>query len=182
VEEKLERDARKFYRNPEWRRRWIVIPLIWILGVIYFSAAAVYMYNWVGDKIFDRQKNLKFLRITAVKGRMLYDIKHFEVVGGQPVKLEFVNPDVMAHNLVIVKPNAIEAVGLAADRMLADPEEVEIGQYIPKSDAVLFHTKMILPNSTETLRFNAPKDSGAYPYLCTFPGHWRTMKGTMTVK
>ena len=182
MEEDLEGDTTKFYMNPERRRRWIVFPLVWILGVIYFSAAAVYMYNWVGDKIFDRQKNLKFLRITAVKGGMLYDIKHFEVVGGQPVKLEFINTDGMAHNLVIVKPNAIEAVGLAADRMLADPEQGEIGQYIPESDAVLFHTEMILPNSTETLRFNAPKDPGTYPYICTFPGHWRTMKGAMTVK
>ena len=72
MEEDLEGDTTKFYRNPERRRRWIVSLLVWILGVIYFSAAALYMYNWVGDKIFDRQKNLKFLRITAVKGGMLY--------------------------------------------------------------------------------------------------------------
>ena len=23
---------------------------------------------------------------------------------------------------------------------------------------------------------------GAYPYICTFPGHWRIMQGVLTVK
>ncbi len=30
--------------------------------------------------------------------------------------------------------------------------------------------------------FTAPKEPGEYPYVCTFPGHWRLMKGVMTVE
>ena len=39
------------------------------------------------DAQFDQQKNLKVVRITTVKERMLYDLTRFEVDAGQPVKL-----------------------------------------------------------------------------------------------
>ena len=134
------------------------------------------------DAQFDSQKNLKVVRITAVKERMLFDITRFEVKAGQPVKLEFINPDATAHNLVIVKPGAGEEVGLAATLMAADPEKAKSGQYIPKSDKVLFHTRMVPPISGASLRFMAPTIPGNYPYICTFPGHWTIMKGVMVVK
>jgi putative heme-binding domain-containing protein len=31
------------------------------------------------------------------------------------------------------------------------------------------------------LRFNAPKEPGVYPYVCTFPGHWVVMNGLLVV-
>jgi len=31
------------------------------------------------------------------------------------------------------------------------------------------------------LRFTAPDKPGEYPYICTFPGHWRIMQGVMKV-
>ena len=127
-------------------------------------------------------KGLKIVKIAAVKERMLYDITRFEVKAGQPVKLEFVNPDATPHNLVIVKPGTGDSVGLAATRMAADPVQAKSGQYIPKTDNVLFHTKMVPPIAGETLRFMAPKAPGNYPYICTFPGHWTIMKGVMVVK
>ena len=134
------------------------------------------------DAQFDTQKNLKVVRITAVKERMLYDITRFEVKAGQPVKLEFINPDATPHNLVIVKPGSGDEVGLAATLMATDPEKAKSGQYIPKSDKVLFHTRMVPPISGASLRFMAPTDPGEYPYICTFPGHWTIMKGVMVVK
>ena len=134
------------------------------------------------DAQFDSQKNLKVVRITTIKERMLYDVTRFEVKAGQPVKLEFINPDATPHNLVIVKPGSGDEVGLGATRMAADPELAKSGQYIPKSDKVLFHTKMVPPIAGETLRFMAPTKPGQYPYVCTFPGHWTIMKGVMVVK
>ena len=113
---------------------------------------------------------------------MLYDVTRFEVEAGQPVKLEFINPDATPHNLVIVKPGTGDEVGLAATRMAADPELAKSGQYIPMTDKVLFHTKMVPPIAGETLRFMAPTEPGEYPYICSFPGHWTIMKGMMVVK
>jgi hypothetical protein len=30
-------------------------------------------------------------------------------------------------------------------------------------------------------RFTVPARTGSYPYVCTFPGHWRTKNGLMQV-
>ncbi|MCH8962102.1 MAG: hypothetical protein IH820_12455 [Bacteroidetes bacterium] len=35
--------------------------------------------------------------------------------------------------------------------------------------------------SDDPLTFTAPTEPGDYPYVCTFPGHWRTMQGVMQV-
>jgi len=37
------------------------------------------------------------------------------------------------------------------------------------------------PGESFTLEFSAPEEPGDYPYVCTFPGHWRGMNGTMRV-
>ncbi|NRB73994.1 MAG: hypothetical protein HRU46_06520, partial [Verrucomicrobiales bacterium] len=54
--------------------------------------------------------------------------------------------------------------------------------FVPKSDKILHHSKLLEPNTSETMRFHAPKTPGVYPYVCTFPGHWIIMKGEMVVK
>ena len=174
--------SEEFFKNAKWRRRWIIIPLASLTAGIYGFIFSKKLFYWVKNKEFDQQKGLKIIRISAVKERMLYDLKQFEVRAGQPVKLEFVNPDAISHNLVIIRPGTEEAVGLEVNRMIADPKQIEIGQYIPETDAILFHTEMVPPNSGETLRFIAPRKPGNYPYICTFPGHWTIMKGVMVVK
>ena len=134
------------------------------------------------DAEFDTKKNLKVVKISSIKERMLFDVTRFEVAPGQPVRIEFTNPDATAHNIVIVAPGADAEVGMAATEMAKDPREVKRGQYVPKSTKVLFHTGMVPPDSTEALRFTAPKKTGEYPYICTFPGHWVIMRGVMVVK
>ena len=66
--------------------------------------------------------------------------------------------------------------------MAADPKAAKTGQFIPNSDKIIIHTKMLKQEETEILRFKAPSKPGAYPYLCTFPGHWTIMKGILSVK
>ena len=66
--------------------------------------------------------------------------------------------------------------------MIADPKQIEIGQYIPETDAILFHTEMVPPNSSETSSFYRPERTGQLSRNRTFPGHWTIMKGVMVVK
>jgi len=40
----------------------------------------------------------------------------------------------------------------------------------------------LTPGQTITVQFRAPSEAGAYPYVCTFPGHWRLMNGVLTVR
>ena len=133
------------------------------------------------EPAFDRLPNLLTVHIASIPERMQFDVRRFEVKAGQPVKLVFSNPDAMQHNLVIVKPGAMEEVGMAGNEMAKDPTGIQ-RNFVPKTDKVLYATKLIDPQATATLRFRAPSEPGNYPYVCTFPGHWVIMNGVMEVQ
>lgn len=124
--------------------------------------------------------DVQTIRIKTVMNEMAFDITEFSVEPGQKVEIIFENPDFMQHNLLIVKPGSKEKVGKAADKMATSTDGAE-KDYIPQVPEVLFSTRLINPDESVTLTFTAPEEPGDYPYLCTFPGHWRTMQGTMTV-
>jgi putative heme-binding domain-containing protein len=84
----------------------------------------------------------------------------------------------MQHNLLIVEPGALQEVGQAAEALGASGFAKN---FVPDSPKVLVKSKLIQPRTTEIIRFTAPKTPGDYQYLCTFPGHWIIMNGTMTV-
>lgn len=114
----------------------------------------------------------------ATKPGLKFDSELIEVKPGAKVKLVFNNNDDMLHNLVITLPGKGDEVGkLAMDMGLNGTN----AGYIPKTDAVLFHTCLIQPETSQTIYFTAPK-AGQYPFLCSFPGHSFVMKGIMRVK
>ncbi|MBA4054920.1 MAG: dehydrogenase, partial [Marivirga sp.] len=125
-------------------------------------------------------KDATVIRIKVIKNEMKYDLKSFIVEAGKAVEIIFENPDFMQHNLVITKQGTMKIVGAAADKLAADPKGAEMN-YVPSIPEVLFATKLVNPEQTETLRFIAPKDAGDYPFVCTFPGHWALMNGVMKV-
>ncbi len=120
------------------------------------------------------------IRLKVIKNEMKYDLKEFTVEAGKPVEIIFENPDFMQHNLLITQIGSLETVGKAADKMAGDPKGAE-KNYIPEIPEVLFATKLVNPQQTVTLRFIAPTKVGDYPFVCTFPGHWSIMNGTMKV-
>jgi azurin len=54
--------------------------------------------------------------------------------------------------------------------------------YVPNSQDVIVHTRVVDPQKTTTIHFNAPAQAGRYPYICTFPGHWAVMRGVLIVE
>ncbi len=118
--------------------------------------------------------------LTVVPGQLKFDQTALTVAPGQLVQLVFVNPDVMQHNFILGVPGALDQIGAAADQMLTTGEAVAL-QYVPQSSLVLFASPLVNPGQTVTVQFRAPTQPGAYPYLCTFPGHWRLMNGVLTV-
>jgi azurin len=53
---------------------------------------------------------------------------------------------------------------------------------LPVSPKVLQATPLVNPKGRAELKFTAPKTPGRYPFLCTFPGHWRLMRGELIVE
>lgn len=129
------------------------------------------------------RKKIKNARpITIETGTNLsYVTRSFRVKTNEPIALTLVNPDVVPHNLAIIKPGTLERVGSLANKLISDPEAA-IRHYIPKTSDVLSYTDVVGPKSKFTIHFRAPEIPGRYPYLCTFPGHWLIMNGEMIVE
>jgi plastocyanin len=121
------------------------------------------------------------LRVQAVPIQMQFAPTELRVKAGSTVRLVFVNPDLMPHNFVLVAPGAAEAVGGLADAMAAQPTALA-KHFIPETPQVLHATPLVEPNGRAELNFTAPATPGSYPYLCTFPGHWRIMRGMLVVE
>lgn len=115
--------------------------------------------------------------IKAIAG-LQFDIVRFNVRPGSKVNLVFTNADDMSHNLLIVKPGSrLEVINAA----LKLEENGPVLNYIPKSPLVLWSIPVLSPNQTQSLTFTAPSKTGAYPYVCTYPGHGFVMYGVMYV-
>jgi putative membrane-bound dehydrogenase-like protein len=120
------------------------------------------------------------IKLGVIKNEMKYDLKSFTVEAGKPVEIVFENQDFMQHNLVITQIGSLNNVGKAADKLASDPRGAEM-HYVPDLPEVLFKTKLVDPQGSVTLTFIAPDKPGDYPFVCTFPGHWSIMNGTMKV-
>jgi azurin len=121
---------------------------------------------------------LTTIRIATIRERLMYDVKELNVKAGKKIKLTFANTDVMPHNLLVTKPGKADAVINAAIVMGAAGFEKG---FIPASDDVLHHTKLLDMSKEETLEFTLPT-AGDYPFVCSFPGHGIIMRGVLHAK
>ena len=120
------------------------------------------------------------LQLATVPGKMVFDKKELVVKAGSKVTLSFSNPDEMAHNVVVVSPGSVEKVGKAADAMASQADGYD-KNFVPAMNDVLLATPLVNRGETYNLEFTAPPIPGDYPFICTFPGHWRMMQGIIKV-
>ncbi len=113
---------------------------------------------------------------------MKYDKKEIRVKAGQEVTLTLRHVGkmellVMGHNFVLLKQGVdIPTFANAAAEVGQD------GNWIPNEGAdVIINTKMIGGGQSTSVTFTAP-EAGTYDFLCSFPGHWATMKGKFIVE
>lgn len=119
--------------------------------------------------------------ITPAGDEMRYAQTSFTVQPGQQVSLTFRNTatsPVMKHNVVILHDDSDETVNRVGQAAMTAGES---RAYIPEDAAILAHTPLAAPGETVTVAFTAPATPGTYRYICTFPGHYMMMQGTMTV-
>ncbi|MCL4787356.1 MAG: c-type cytochrome [Verrucomicrobia bacterium] len=127
-----------------------------------------------------RALGVSVIVIRTIPEQMQYDKSLIAVEAGKPVEIILINDDVMPHNLLVVAPGAAEEIGPAAENMPAEPD-AQGRLYVPDSPKVLHATRMVDPGQQARLSFTAPIVPGDYQYVCTFPGHWRRMLGTLAV-
>jgi putative heme-binding domain-containing protein len=112
---------------------------------------------------------------------LAYKTPELRAKPGEKLAVTFVNPDVVPHNWVLAKPGTLAAVGTLADALIADPEAVA-RHYVPATDDVIAYADITEPGKRQTIYFTVPDVPGRYPFLCTFPGHWKLMNGVLIVE
>jgi azurin len=117
------------------------------------------------------------LDIASKGEELLFDKDKLEAPAGSKITLKLKNNSTaLQHNWVLVKPGTTDTV--ANDGIAAG----EAANYIKANDPnVIAHTSMVKAGETGSVTFDAPAP-GTYPYICTFPGHYVLMKGTLTIK
>ncbi|WP_165231863.1 PVC-type heme-binding CxxCH protein [Aquisphaera insulae] len=123
---------------------------------------------------------VRVLRVGTVLEQMRYDVDRLVVQAGKPVEILFTNGDTMPHNLVVAVPGSLEEVGLLAEATASGPDAIR-RQYIPASGKILITSKLLQPGESQKISFTAPSKVDVYPYVCTYPGHWRRMYGALYV-
>lgn len=111
---------------------------------------------------------------------MKYDKTLFKIKAGQDVKLTMKNvgklpKEAMSHNVVILAQGTdVQAFGEAA---------VTAPEHIPAAMAsdIIAHTKLLGPGESDVITFKIA-DPGVYDFICSFPGHFGTMKGKIVVE
>lgn len=122
------------------------------------------------------------LVLEVVPGVMRFTPEKLSAKAGQPVMLQFRNDKCpLQHNFLLVNPGKLEEVGALADRLLTDPQALA-KHYLPASPEILATSHQLVgPAESDLIGFTAPLQPGEYPFLCTFPGHWRLMHGVLVV-
>ena len=114
--------------------------------------------------------------------QMKYNLTELKATAGQPIKLTLKHTGkfpitAMGHNVVILKQGTdVEAFAMKA-------MEAKDNQYIPKSEegSIIAHTKLLGGGEEDTITFTIA-EKGTYTYICSFPGHYSMMKGTLVVE
>jgi len=113
---------------------------------------------------------------------MKFDKDLFKVKAGSPVKLTLKNVgtmpiESMGHNTVVLDQGT-DVAAFGGEAVKAKDEE-----YIPSTFAssIIAHTKLLGPGQSDEIEFTIPK-AGVYEFICSFPGHWGTMRGKIVAE
>lgn len=121
------------------------------------------------------------IEITA-NDQMKYSLATMEAKTGEELKVVLTNAgtlpkEAMGHNWVLLKPGTDVTAFATACMMAKDTDYVAPSQ----KDKVIASIKVLGPKQSGETTFTAPAP-GEYTFICTFPGHFMLMKGTLTVK
>ena len=112
---------------------------------------------------------------------MKFDKKEIIAYSGQKITLTLnhigkLDKLVMGHNFVLLKK------GVNTNEFGIKASSEKENEYIPDGgNQVIAHTKLIGGGDSDTITFDAPK-KGTYEFICSFPGHYLSMKGKLIIK
>ena len=110
---------------------------------------------------------------------MAYDKEQIAVQAGKTIEIVFENDDLMPHNFVVIKPGSLEEVGMLGETTAPNRTPAS-GNSSPEATRCYFIAIAPAPGDPAA-KLHRTAEPGVYPFVCTFPGHWRRMYGAMYV-
>lgn len=116
--------------------------------------------------------------------QMTWNASKITAKPGEAIRIKLVSKGVipkvaMAHNFVLLK------AATSVQKFVDAGASARATDFISPAmkGQVLAATKLAGPGETVWVDFKAPMAKGAYPYVCTFSGHYQAgMKGVLTVR
>lgn len=111
---------------------------------------------------------------------MKYTKETLSAPAGSTITLNFqhmgeMSVEAMGHNFVLLKQ------GTNLEEFAQNAMMMKDNGYLPEDMSnVIVHTNMIGGGESTSVTFEAP-EPGTYQYVCTFPGHYGMMQGTLTI-
>lgn len=115
------------------------------------------------------------LEIRSEGADLSYDITEIRAEAGSEFTIKYINTSTMPHNVVFVNSEGdIMTVGVAALQAYEN-------NYIPEEemDKIFGYTSLAVPGDTVDVNITVPEETGSYPYICTYPGHFTQMQGRL---
>lgn len=119
------------------------------------------------------------IEISSDGENLAYDKTTLTVTSGAQVTIKFNNTSaVQQHNWVLVKGGEDVATKIATDGLAAGAGT----GYLPADQSnIIAHSALLNGGESGEVVFTAPAP-GTYLYICTVPGHYPLMQGTLTVQ
>jgi azurin len=119
------------------------------------------------------------LTVNTPGENLAFDPTGLTVSAGQEVTITYSNGSaVQQHNLVLVRGGESVAAQIAADGIAAGAAN----NFLPSDQSnIIATTALANGGETVSVTFTAPA-AGTYLYICTVPGHYPLMQGTLTVQ
>lgn len=119
--------------------------------------------------------------LSVVTGEMKFNLDTISARPGQRIEMTFDNSDDMQHNVVFFQRGDMAAYEAELYGSMNDANAQARG-FVPDSPSVLFASPLLNARESVLLVFDAPTEPGDYPFVCSFPGHWMTMRGVLKVE
>lgn len=118
--------------------------------------------------------------IKPVGNLAAFDLEEITATAGSRLKLVMDNTatnPAMRHNFVLlnVGPEDEDTIGEIGIAAISAPREQD---FIPDSEVILAYTAMAAAGERKEVVFTVPPP-GDYSYLCTYLGHYMTMRGVL---
>lgn len=114
------------------------------------------------------------LVVASTPNAMAYATTEISAPAGATVRLVMDNTGTtspaMLHNVVVVRTQSdVDRVGRAA---------AGAADHLPDDPAIIGGTPIAQPGTRTAVVFTMPP-AGRYPFVCTYPGHYQFMRGTL---